>query len=330
MSYLYKLLLLVLVTLVSTEVVYAQDITDDLGGITNERGETFTEKVKVISESKKIFILTNDNKLLSKGDFITVAIDDSAFARALVAKSNNENRTGIKILKILSLKHWSKIGKGSEIQIIKGDASAFMKKEIKKENKEDVKDEIKEIEDLYNADIVSDEDFDVKDDGKRIIKTDNMITAAWGNLNITKPSLTGDGETFRNNQWYGMWAYQFLDNVWAELALGYTGTINDFPTDGTGTVITNLIIRAKYTFSLPFDSYAMPYIGYQAFLVDSPQAGKSNNLILNNKEVAAISDIENKGGIVFGASILKRLVPGWFFKTSFGTDGFTLGFAVEF
>ncbi|MBT6324818.1 MAG: hypothetical protein HOJ35_02535, partial [Bdellovibrionales bacterium] len=34
--------------------------------------------------------------------------------------------------------------------------------------------------------------------------------------------------------------------------------------------------------------------------------------------------------IIFGVSLLKRLVPGWFIKLDVGTDGLYGGFSLEF
>ena len=83
----------------------AQDIINEI--TSTSRGEEsgiFSETIKTIGRTKKIFILTNNNGLLGKGDFITLMINDQKpVIRALVAK-NHEGLSGIKILKIYSLK----------------------------------------------------------------------------------------------------------------------------------------------------------------------------------------------------------------------------------
>ena len=72
-------------------------------------GSTFSETIKIISNSKKIFILTNNNQQLGPGDFISLALENKLAARALVAKVH-QGQVGIKILKICSLyRDWETI-----------------------------------------------------------------------------------------------------------------------------------------------------------------------------------------------------------------------------
>src|SRR5690606_39406867 len=86
----------------------------------------FTETIKIISGSKKIFIITNNNQQLTPGDFISLALDNNLAARALVAK-NHQGQVGIKILKIYSLTQWSRLRCDLDVQIIRGDDSLFAK-----------------------------------------------------------------------------------------------------------------------------------------------------------------------------------------------------------
>ncbi len=58
------------------------------------------EKIKNISPSKKIFILTNENQSFSKGDFISLLLANKLVCRALVAKTTEDKLSGIKIVKI--------------------------------------------------------------------------------------------------------------------------------------------------------------------------------------------------------------------------------------
>lgn len=73
----------------------------------------------------------------------------------------------------------------------------------------------------------------------------------------------------------------------------------------------------------------MPYIGFHSYNISSPDAGKTNNPVINEEELTAVDDLK-KSGPVFGISVLRRLVPGWFIKTDIGTDIINLGFAIEF
>ena len=104
--------------LLGASTTFAQDITSEFEqrpSITNESEEIFSEKVKIISRSGKTFILTNSNQLLSKGDFITMLFrKDGPIARAVVAK-NHKDLVGVKILKVYSLKRWSRIKRNIEV-----------------------------------------------------------------------------------------------------------------------------------------------------------------------------------------------------------------------
>jgi hypothetical protein len=50
-------------------------------------------------------------------------------------------------------------------------------------------------------------------------------------------------------------------------------------------------------------------------------------LVFNPKDTA---DNLKKSGPVFGITVLRRLVPGWFIKGDLGNDIINLGFAIEF
>ena len=85
--------------------IHAQDLLNDAGSdITlGDSANQFSETVNIISRSGKIFILSNSNQLLSKGDFITLSIKDGGpIARSVVAKTH-EGQAGIKMLKVYSL-----------------------------------------------------------------------------------------------------------------------------------------------------------------------------------------------------------------------------------
>lgn len=94
-----------------------------------------------------------------------------------------------------------------------------------------------------------------------------------------------------------------------------------------------MIGRIKYNFKAPLYSYIMPYIGFQYYNISSPEAGKGNDTQVTpaqkEAELKAVDDLK-KSGTVVGVTILRRLVPGWFFKADIGTDVMNLGFAIEF
>ncbi len=300
--------------------IYAQNLLDEsnVNFAAEDNGDLFTETIKIISRSGKIFILSNGNQLLNKGDFISLALKEKGpVARAVVAKVHNGN-AGIKILKVYSLKNWKRIKKGLDIQILKGDDTALFKKKKKVET-EPLEKTIDSEEDLFNDKLLGG-DGDIGDfyADKRLIKPDNILSAAWAPFRYTD-FQTGDTRT--TSQFNFSWAYQFADNYWAEGLYGRVA-LQNFPGNTFNTTISNFTARIKYTFQAPFYSYLLPYIGFQTFLVASPNAG----------DVGAESAIDDfrKTQIVLGVTLLKRVVPGWFVKLELGNDIQSIGVAVEF
>ncbi|MBC75780.1 MAG: hypothetical protein CME64_07175 [Halobacteriovoraceae bacterium] len=308
--------------------IYAQSLVSDISSPDGFGASTeiFTETVRIISRSQKIFILTNTNEMLNKGDFITLVLGEKdPVARALVGKTH-DSLAGIKIIKIYSLKRWSSLKKGLEVGILKGDDSRLFVKEEKKEVEEEGK--IESEEDLYQIDegiIEEDVDFFSKDN--RYIRTDNVVGAAWSQYSFEN-TLLPETETKIGTQWAFSWAYQFNDNYWAEGLYGRT-LLSNFPAQSTQTLVNNFTIRLKYTFKAPLYSYIMPYVGYQIYNVSSPNAGQSNDPTLNAKEENLINEL-GQDQPVFGLTLLRRLVPGWFFKADLGNDIIALGAAIEF
>ncbi len=280
-----------------------------------------TEIVRKISPSGKIFIMSNANSAVGKGDFITLIVDNDRAIRALVAKTVDDV-AGIKILKIYDPNLFKLIKQGSQVKVLRGDDSYF-----KKINPaEDLK--IKDTEDLYNDTVLSD-GIEIEDNKKRAIKTDNIVGVALSQV----PVVDAEGESTYDNQLSAQWAYQFYDNFWGEVNYGQH-VIEDYPSPGLGTKVTNLVFRLKYTIEAPLDSYFMPYVGYQYMNASSPGAGEidpslSQPQSFYDNEIAKVEDLK-KAGPVIGATILKRFVPGWFFRADLGTDNLAVGIALEF
>lgn len=317
-----KLFKLIFIYTFAISSVLSQDLLEDLSGqgSIGDSSQIFTERVITIGRSQKIFILTNTNSMLNKGDFITLIINDrDAAARAVVAK-NHDSLVGIKILKIYSLSNWSKIYKGMDIKILKGDDSILFVKEKTKEEKEEVTSKIDGEEDLYAEELALESSFE-GDFGKdkRLIKPDNIMNGAYGFVTITDDSSGDDG--IGGHELSGGWAYQFKDNIWIE-GLFSALTLNDYPADTKQTVVSKLTFRLKYTLKLPFYSFAMPYIGYQHKIVKSPDATIGQET--TDTEALAL------GQIAAGVTLLRRLVPGWFLKIDLGTDLINVGAAIEF
>lgn len=289
-------------------------------------GSTFNETIKIISNSKKIFILTNNNQQLGPGDFISLALENKLAARALVAKVH-QGQVGIKILKIYSLTQWGKLRRDQDVQIVKGDDSTFMKKPVEEAAPTEGP-KIKDEDDLYTKDVVVEDDLEFDEDNKnRHIKPDNVVGIFASYINADNPS-GGSGGYTRGTEFGLTWAYQFTDNVFVEGVYGRT-LIDNYPADSTQTLVNRYVGRVKYNIKGPLYTFFLPYIGYQNRDVNSPDAGKGTNAGQNKAEIDAIARLK-KSGVVGGVTVLRRLVPGWFVKADLGTDMIDIGFCIEF
>lgn len=291
----------------------------------------FTETIKIISNSRKIFVLSNTANQLTPGDFISLALDDKLAARAVVAKVH-QGQVGIKILKIYSLAQWSRLRRNLDVQIVRGDDSMFGKKP--KTTEDDGVPRINSEEDLYNDTVVENnvkgsiDEGDLEESGNRHIKPDNVVGVSVGYLTADIPATIGGGKE-KTNEFGASWAYQFKDNWFVEGLYG-RALFSNYPGDGISTLVNRLQARLKYNFKGPAYTFIMPYIGYQNMSVSSPDAGKNNGPQLNQEELDAIDKIRRKSGPTFGVTLLRRLVPGWFVRADLGTDNMTLGASVEF
>lgn len=304
----------------------AQSLVED-ANLSNPAGSTenlFTETIKIISGSKKIFILTNNNQQLGPGDFISLALDNNLAARAVVAKTH-QGQVGIKILKIYSLSQWGRLRRDQEVQVIKGDDSLFGKKvEAPVEQTPIAK--IKSEDDLYTGDIVVEDEIGVFDDNKnRHIKPDNVVALTGAFFEASE--IASRGGKVRTQEFGISWAYQFADNYFIEGLYG-RAMLDSYPLDGAQTLVNHVTARLKYNIKGPLYTFFMPYIGFHSYTVSSPDAGKSGTTT-SQEELDAIDDLK-KSGPVAGVTILRRLVPGWFIKGDIGSDIINVGFAIEF
>lgn len=316
---------------------YAQNVLDDIEeedrvetGPTEVAPNLVAETIKVIAPSKKIFILTNDNKTFSKGDFISLLLGNKLVCRALVAKTNDEQLSGIKIVKIYNVNLWKQLKVEKEVLVLKGDDSYYSNLEKTPKTPEETRKNLKvqDEEDLFNSTTLNDDDLSLEESSKRLIKTDNLITAGVGLIE----GKDIDGASKKYTQIGASWGYQFSDNIWGELGIA-TNTITDFPATGIDTRLINFTTKFKYTFNAPFYSYIMPYVGYQIVRVDAPGAGvetdEVNDPAVLQKELDKVDDLK-KSTVIFGATVLKRIVPGWFIRADLGSDIIAGGLTLEF
>lgn len=305
----------------------AQSLVEDANLTTAPVGSenTFTETIKIISASKKIFILTNNNQQLGPGDFISLALDNNLAARAVVAK-NHQGQVGIKILKIYSLTQWGKLRRNQDVMIVKGDDSYFGKKVETKVEETPVQ-KIKSEEDLYTGDVVVEDDVGIFDENKnRHIKPDNLVALTGAFKEAAE--VESRGGKIRTNEFGLSWAFQFADNYFLEGLYG-RALFDNFPGDGSQTLANHLTARIKYNIKGPLYTFFMPYIGFHSYTVSSPDAGKTGNPTTDAEQLKAVEALK-KSGPVAGVTVLRRLVPGWFIKADLGSDIINIGFAIEF
>lgn len=339
--YHYARFLIMFFILANFQVIFAQNVLDDIKEeehtststeFNNEAPKLYPEKIRTISGSRRIFIITNDGRAIFKGDFVSLLVSNKLVCRALVAKTTEDNIAGIKILKIYDVNLWKGLRQGSEVLILKGDDSYYTnpKKadEIKDTEEEDDDTKLKSEEDLFNSTLL-DEDITKEENSKRLIKLDNVISAGLGLI----PGNSTGTETQQYSHINGSWAYQLTDNIWGEFLLG-SHIVKDYPAETIDTRVNNFTGRAKFTFNAPFYSYFMPYLGYQLVTVSSPGAGVDDGSGERKPEQLAqeLDDVDalRKNTIIFGVTVLKRLVPGWFVKLDIGTDIISGGLALEF
>jgi hypothetical protein len=323
---------------------FAQNALDDIeeedrtdSTISSEQApKLVTETIKNISSSKKIFAISNENQSFSKGDFISLLLANKLVCRALVAKSSPEKISGIKIVKIYDLALWKQLAPGKEVLILKGDDSFYTNKATTPDMANSLKDKkneskIQNDEDLFNSTSISgsEDDTSLEENSLRLIKPDNLLSL---NVGIIQAKDV-DGSKANYTHVNGDYSYQLIDNLWAEVGTGYN-IISDYPFTSLDTQLISVGLKVKYTIIAPFYSYIQPYIGYQTILASSPGAGAdpgdgSRSAADLAHEVKLVQDLK-KSSLIFGATILKRLVPGWFFRADFGTDIINGGLTIEF
>lgn len=271
------------------------------------------EDIIRISESRRIIILTNSQDSYAKGDFITILIDEKPICRALVAKTTGQI-SATKITKIYSLDIFNSLRKGMTVQILRGDDSYYR---LQKDAPSKDEFKIEGEDELFDETTILSEDMGDDERKGQIIKNDNLLSFGIGLVDgydeAQKPS--------KNSQMNIAYAYQINTNIWVE---GFYGTnqIKGFPNEDIDTVIYNMTLRLKYAVEAPFNSVIMPYFGYQSISADSPGT--------QSKEEITQVDTLKQSRPIFGVTLMRRIVPGWFFKANFGMDILNGGLALEF
>ena len=94
--------------------------------------------------------------------------------------------------------------------------------------------------------------------------------------------------------------------------------------------LTSLVFRLKYTIDIPFYSFIQPYAGYQIKSAHSSGAGTGEITAQQQEEELDLVEGLQSKQFIFGITILKRLVPGWFARLDLGSDALNFGFSLEF
>lgn len=325
-----KIYFLLLVTCSLTPLVLgAQDFVDELSDTSSleQDGDISsypTEVISKIAPSKKIMLLSNTNNSYQEGDYLSLITEKKLMIRVLCAKMMGPE-CGIKLIKIYEDQIWLKAYPGIKVQVLRGDDAQF---KLDQSKKVDAKDEIESLEDLYkDDDLLSDDNLEVKGKQNRSLKNDNIIGLSYGLLD----GVDINKEAHRYAHWHAQWAYQLADNIWGEAMIG-TAVVGQFPNDTLTTQVTSLTLRFKYTFATPFYSFVLPYIGYQQVMANSPDAGtpySGSTAAILEDELTKL-DLMKQSRVVFGVTILKRIVPGWFLRADLGTDFISAGLSLEF
>ena len=215
---------------------------------------------------------------------------------------------------------------------MKGDDSYYLAqiRESKKKKKalEKKKSLIKGTEDLFNDTIVLDEEKEFEDsDISRKIKSDNLVSVHFGRI----AGVNTSGNPKEYNQLSIHWAYQLQENIFIELSYGQN-ILRDFPAMGLDSKLSNFVLKAKYAFNTPLNTILFPYLGYQVVNASSPGEGvyTTGMTTADIDAEAALMNSLRKKAFIFGATVLKKLVPGWFTRLDLGTDFYSLGFGLEF
>jgi hypothetical protein len=292
-----------------------------------------SETIQTVSPTRKIFILTNENDSFGKGDFISLLLENKLVCRALVAKTTPDKLSGIKIVKIYNLALWKKIEQGKEVLVLKGDDSYYSNagKNTDKDQKDSKdKNKVQSEDDLFNSTSLTgnEDELSLEENNKRLIKTDNLLSLNVGMIQ----SYDVDGSKKNFTQLNAAWGYQINENIWAEACIG-TNTVTGFPSSQIDTRLTNITVKGKYTFPAPFYSYFQPYVGYQTIMANSPGAGvddSGNSTPTDLENELELVEKSRKSSIIYGVTILKRIVPGWFIRADLGTDIINGGLTLEF
>jgi hypothetical protein len=280
------------------------------------------ESILRVSPYKKVFVISNDSSYLNEGDYFSIYINKFFIGRFLAVKIK-KSYIGIKIVNLQNQEIYNQLQAGTKINIHKGDNQLKLQEDdlsIKKKIDNSLDTEIVSVQNILDEA----DDLTVEDERKRAIRTDNIITYSYGQIN----SLSNENSKKSYPHWNGQWAHQFFDNTWLELCYGQS-SMKDFPSRGASSTLNQILLRGKYTIEAPLNSYLQPYAGIRYVTISSPSPPEE----MSDEEKKSESELTKKAekkDLIFGVTLLKRLVPGWFAKADLGLDTLSIGISCEF
>lgn len=330
---------------------YGQNIVEDLSQQkdqpTSIKDQLFNEKIITVSSNKRIYVITNEQKKMIRGDFITILQNEKPIMRGLVVKTRDD-QSGIKIVKVYAQDDWLALAKNNSIDILRGDDSYYWK-QLKEEkaaltqttnsstnssntlpSSTETQNDLAFLNDSTSVGEISENDSDKK------IKSNNMLHFAIGQEKSI--GINSDSASYLHYQ-VG-WTRQLLANWWAQLGYGYS-IMKKFPAPDIDSGLNVFSFSIGYLFELPLYSFLLPYIGMEKPYVVSPGAGallcNSASTTCNHtvdakraqNELDLVADAQ-KISPLFGITFYKRLVPGWTMRASVDNRLIGLGLDMEY
>lgn len=302
-----------------------EDVSDS-GPARTGPADLVNERIERIAPSRRILIISNRNSSFAQGDFISLLQNEQLIARAIVAKLANSGVAGIKIVKIYDMDLWNPLKVDDDVQVLRGDDSYYQRLM----NDEQLPEEMNLIDDeddLFNESTFLEDDLLLEDKSNRILKNDHLMAFYLGFYE----GIDNEENPSRYQQFNASYAFQIEENIFVEGSYG-RNLINDFPSGNLDTLLQNFTFKAKYVIKAPYFSFVLPYVGYQLVTATSDDAGTPDGQATPkqlDRELELV-EAQKRNRPIFGVTLIKRLVPGWFIRASFGLDQAGVGLALEF
>jgi hypothetical protein len=182
-------------------------------------------------------------------------------------------------------------------------------------------------DDLFNESTFLEDDLLLEDKSNRILKNDHLASFYLGFYE----GIDNAENPTSYQQFNASYAFQIEDSIFVEASYG-RNLINDYPVGNLDTLLQNFTFRAKYVIKAPYFSFILPYVGYQLVTASSDDAGVADGIASPQdlQRELDLVDAQGESRPIFGVTIIRRLVPGWFIRASFGLDQTGVGLALEF